>query len=116
MVDSRHHLDAVVLASFRVSEHETEAEVLLVWQIYGVEREAAVELADALVNIGVLAEELQLHRVALRVVDGGGSDHVVDLGVGGGVGIDLSQGLASVLLDEAGEAKFGQLSDHMCEF
>ena len=61
-------------------------------------------------------EQLHLHRVAFRVVGGRGCDHVVDLDVGSDVVMDLLLGLASVLLDEAGKAEFGQLSDHFVCF
>ena len=51
MVDSRHYLDAIVLPSLGVSEHETEVEVLFVWQVFCDKREAAMKLAGALVDI-----------------------------------------------------------------
>ena len=50
-MDSRHYLDAIVLPSLGVSEHETEVEVLFVWQVFCDKREAAMKLAGALVDI-----------------------------------------------------------------
>jgi len=58
---------------------------LLVWELGSGESETAVKLADTLVDITVLLEELELHSVALSVGLGGLSDDVVDLDVGGGV-------------------------------
>ena len=109
------HLKAVIFAGLRVCKHETEAKILLVREVLSVKGNAAVELADTFVHLAVLLEELQLHRVALCVVDRARRDHVVDLDICCGVG--LGSGLSSlsrVFLHEAGDADFGQLSDHSC--
>jgi len=78
LVDLRLHLQAVIETSLEVlGEHEAESQVLLVGEIGSVEDKFPVELASALVDLGVSLEELELHGVASRVVEGALSDHVV---------------------------------------
>ena len=114
---ARQYLKAVIHAGLGVCKHETEAKILLVWKVFCVECDAAVELAYAFVDLAVLLEELQLHGVALRVVDCARRDHVVDLDISGGMGLGGGLGtLSSVFLHEAGDADFGQLSNHSCDF
>lgn len=113
-VDLGGDLEAVILAILGVvGEHEAEFEVLLVGKALSGEDDAAVQLANTLIHLGVHVEELELHGVALRVVDSGGGDDVVDLHVSG-LSVDLNEVLrgARVVLDELGEGEFGELSDH----
>lgn len=113
MVDPGVDLEAVILGRLRVScKHETEAEVLIVWEVFSVESHAAMEFAHAFVHLTVFLEELELHCVAFRVVDGTIRDQVVELDVGSRVAVGNRLGFASVFLDKAWEAEFGQLSDH----
>jgi len=113
MVHAGQHLKAIVFARLRVCKHETEAKVLLVREVLCVEGNAAVELTHTFVHLTVLLEELQLHRVALCVVDRACRDHVVDLDISRGVSLGSGlDSLSSVFLHEAGNADFGQLSDH----
>jgi len=65
VMDAGQDLEAVVFAGLRVCKHETEAKILLVWELLCVECDATMELANTFVDLAVLLEELQLHGVAL---------------------------------------------------
>ncbi len=103
-------LKTVVNTTFGVfGEHETEFQVLIVGEVLGVKDELAVEFAGALIDLGVSLEELELHSVSSRVVDGALSDYVVDFHVSA-VGCLLNTAVGVV--HEAGQSESGKLSDH----
>jgi len=78
------YLKTVILSLlFVVGEHEPEFEVLLVGHFFRVENEAAVELSDALIHLTVLLEELQLHSIALSIIDCASCNKIVNLHISG---------------------------------
>ena len=110
LVDLCLDLEAVIETSLEVlGEHESESQVLLVWEIGGVEDEFTVELPGALVDLGVSLEELELHGVASCVVEGALSDHIVHLHVRA-VCCLLHAAVRGG--HEAGKSQSGELSDH----
>ena len=109
----RQDLQTVILTlSFVAGEDEAEFEVLLVGQLFGAEDESAVELPDALIHLAVLLEELQLHRIALSIVERARRDQVVYLHISGRI-IELYRLVNGAALHEGGQGKLGELSKHL---
>jgi len=68
---------------FIVGENEAEFEVLLVGHLFRVKDEAAVELSDTLIDLTVLLEKLQLHSIALRIIEIACCNQIVNLHISG---------------------------------
>jgi len=68
---------------FVVGENEAEFEVLLVGHLFRVEDEATVELPDTLIDLTVLLEKLQLHSIALSIIEIACCYQIVNLHISG---------------------------------
>ena len=68
---------------FIVGEDKAEFEVLLVGHLFRVKDEAAMELSDALIDLTVLLEKLQLHSIALRIIKIACCNQIVNLHIKG---------------------------------
>ena len=66
-----------------VGENEAEFEVLLVGHLFRVEDEATVELPDTLIDLTVLLEKLQLHSIALSIIEIACCYQIVNLHISG---------------------------------
>jgi len=104
------YLKAVILILLLVAgEHKAEFEVLLVRHLFCAEDETTVEFPDTLIHLTVLLEELQLHGVALSIIDSACCNQIIYLHICGL--IELSRLLGSAA-HEVGQGKLGELSDH----
>ena len=104
----REYLKTVILIlRFVAGEDEAEFEVLLVGQLFSAEDESAVEFPDALVHLTVLLEELQLHRIALSIVECARCDQVVYLHISGRI-IELYRLVDGTASHEGGQGKLGE--------
>ena len=104
----REYLKTVILIlRFVAGEDEAEFEVLLVGQLFSAEDESAVEFPDALVHLTVLLEELQLHRIALSIVECARRDQVVYLHISGRI-IELYRLVDGTASHEGGQGKLGE--------
>ena len=56
---------------------------MLVGHLLSVEDEAAVELPDTLIHFTVLLEELQLHSIALSIIDCACCNQIINLHISG---------------------------------
>ena len=113
VLDLRRYLDTVILSLLLiVSENKAEFEVLLVGHLLSVEDEAAVELPDTLIHFTVLLEELQLHSIALSIIDCACCNQIINLHISGL--IKTSSRFVAAL--EEGQGKLGELPDHYFSF
>ena len=113
VLDLRRYFDTIVLSLLLiVSENKAEFEVLLVGHLLSVEDEAAVELPDTLIHFTVLLEELQLHSIALSIIDCACCNQIVNLHISGL--IKTSSRFVAAL--EEGQGKLGELPDHYFSF
>ena len=109
VLDRSRYFDTVILCLLLiVSENKAEFEVLLVGHLLSVEDEAAVELPDALIHFTVLLEELQLHSIALSIIDCACCNQIINLHISGL--IKISSRFVAAL--EEGQGKLGELPDH----